>query len=229
MKALGEKGLRSFNPLHTFMLLPNFTMCHSALIEKITGPNGVYYSRGSGTLMALMEASYSVESGGCQRALCGAADSALHPLTTAELRREGRENSGLVPSEGAAVLALAHSDAPDRIIVDATSIHPGQRVGLACAAASAVSRISGEVDSCFIVPWGEVARVPLHTAINSRWPAIEVHDLSLLIGESLAASPALAWTAAVAKLRQSPGRIAIFSAGIDGDVGLVILARERSL
>lgn len=227
MARLGSKGLRSFNPLHTFMLLPNFSMCHGALLEGTTGPNGVYFSRGSGTVVALMEARHAVASGACQQALCGGADSALHPLSRAEFAREGREDEGLRPSEGAGVIAFGFSDEPDRIDVEAVAIHPARRSGLQAAAMAAAMAVEGNIDTCIITPWGHIARTILSSEVTARWPDATLIDSSLTLGESLAASPALAWVAAISHLRQRAGRIAVLSAGIDGDLGIVLFTRAN--
>jgi hypothetical protein len=46
-------------------------------------------------------------------------------------------------------------------------------------------------------------------------------------GEALAATPALAWAAAIDRLASGDARrVLVVSAGVDGDVGVVTLARE---
>jgi hypothetical protein len=97
---LGADGLLASNPLDTFRVLNNFTMCHGAILEGTTGPNGAFFSRGTGTVHALAEAVHAIESGDCERALAGGSDTALHPATWAELARDGFTD--LVPSAGAA-------------------------------------------------------------------------------------------------------------------------------
>ena len=52
--------------------------------------------------------------------------------------------------------------------------------------------------------------------------------MTAALGEMLAATPALAWVAAVDRLSGDDRRVVVLSAGIDGDVGLVTLAREGS-
>ena len=54
-------------------------------------PNAALFSRGVGTVLALAEAHHAVASGECELALGGGADSALHPVTWAELRRDEGE------------------------------------------------------------------------------------------------------------------------------------------
>lgn len=131
----GAAGLGACNPLFAFQLMNNYTLCHAAIREGLRGPNAAIFSRGSGTVLALAEARYAVAAGDCEVALGGGADSALHPVTWAELRRE--EGEGVVPGEGAALLALAApGHAPPLGFLERCEVHPG-RQGLARALESA--------------------------------------------------------------------------------------------
>jgi len=122
---LGTDGIAAVNPLFSFQMLNNFTMCHGAIGEGIGGPNAVFFSRGAATGRALDEAIHALESGECEIALVGAADTALHPLTAAELRRRGL---AVVPGEGAAVLVLAREVERPLAIVEACA--PDTRAAL---------------------------------------------------------------------------------------------------
>jgi len=102
---LGREGLAACTPLLAFQLMNNFTLCHGAIQEGLAGPNAAFFSRGAGTVLALCEALAALDEGDCERAVAGAADSALHPVTWAELTREGR--AARPPSEAAALLALS--------------------------------------------------------------------------------------------------------------------------
>src|SRR5262249_34324335 len=74
------------------------------------GPNAAFFARGGGTTVALLEAVAALDEGDCDRAVAGGADTALHPVTWAELRREGHDR---VPAaEAAALLALARAPGP---------------------------------------------------------------------------------------------------------------------
>jgi 3-oxoacyl-(acyl-carrier-protein) synthase len=97
----GEHGLGACNPLLAFQLMNNFTMCHGAILEGIGGPNAALFSRGAGTTAALIEAVHAIAGGDCEHAIAGGADCALHPVTRAELARDGFVERGLVPAEGA--------------------------------------------------------------------------------------------------------------------------------
>jgi 3-oxoacyl-[acyl-carrier-protein] synthase II len=106
LQALIQEGLGAVNPLLAFRLMNNFTLCHGAIAAGLGGPSGAYFSRGPGTASALRAAVRALEDGDCARALVGGADSALHPVTQAELAREGRLGDW---AEGAAMIALTSS------------------------------------------------------------------------------------------------------------------------
>lgn len=105
MSLFGEAGLAACNPLFAFQLMNNFTLCHAAILKKIRGPNSAFYSRGTGTVAALQEAVFSIAESEVNRGFAGAADTALHPVTLGELRREGQLQS--TPREGAGLLSLS--------------------------------------------------------------------------------------------------------------------------
>lgn len=107
LERFGRKGLRAVNPLFAFQLMNNFTLCHPAIGQDVRGPNAAFFSRGTGTIVALDEARRAISSGECTRAIAGGADSALHPVTAAELAAEGHV---LRPAEGAALLALGDGE-----------------------------------------------------------------------------------------------------------------------
>ncbi len=206
---LGSDGLLASNPVHTFQVLNNFSMCHGAILDGTTGPTGAFYSRGAGTVHALAEAMYALESGDCERALAGGSDTALHPVTWAELARDGFAAGGLVPSEGAGVLALARAADGPLAFVE----HAG--VGDASPARG--------VELVAIAPWGAEVR-PRLTALARETGARELFDATAALGESLAATPALAWLVAVDLLRVGRARrAAVLSQGPDGELGVVVL------
>ncbi len=99
------EGLLACNPLFAFQMMNNFTLCHPAIRHGLQGPNAALFSRGAGTVGALAEAMAAVNSGECERAIAGGADSALHPITWSELRRD--RDPPAVPGEGAALVLLA--------------------------------------------------------------------------------------------------------------------------
>jgi len=107
LRAFGDRGLAACNPLLAFQLMNNFTLAHGAILEGLGGPNGAVFSRGSGTTAALVEAVHAIASGDCDRAVAGGADAPTHPVTRAELSREGFVERGLIPADGAALLALS--------------------------------------------------------------------------------------------------------------------------
>jgi 3-oxoacyl-(acyl-carrier-protein) synthase len=218
---LGERGIAACNPLFTFQTLNNFTLCHGAILEALGGPNGAFFSRGAGTVTALAEAAWSVREGACTRALAGGADTALHPLTWAELLRGGFAEGGLVPGEGAAVLALAATPA-DRalgLLEDVAIV--AQEEDLARL------RLPTAADLVVLAPWGSRVRGVLADLVATRLRRARTLDVTLGFGEALAATPALAWVVALDLL--NPGETAIvLNAGIDGCVASVVLRKEGS-
>lgn len=234
---LGDEGLSATNPVATFQLLNNFTLAHAAILEGLGGPNGAFFSRGGGTVFALMEAAAAIAEGDCRLALAGGADSALHPVTWAELAREGKAASGLVPGEGAAMLALSSSDANPLGFVEHISISSGEG-GLDVALRDLGANLRGLApDLVVLAPWGEPPRALLRSFLDATFPGVPSIDASLTLGDALAAGPALAWVAALDLLSpdvpersppaQSPRRALILSAGIDGQLGAVVLTRAR--
>src|SRR6187399_521063 len=153
----GNQGLAAVNPLFAFQLMNNFTLCHSAISHGTQGPNAAFFSRGTGTVVALLEAAYAILEDDCGRALAGGADSAVHCVTWAELVREGWSERGLVPGEGAALLALAHPDAPSGALgfLDHVSVRACSAQTVALALASAQTEFDcSSIDAVVLAPWG---------------------------------------------------------------------------
>lgn len=217
----GVEGLRACNPLFAFQLMNNFTLCHSAILNGTSGPNAAFFSRGAGTVIALQEAAHAIDEGESTRVLAGGADSCLHPVTWSELIREGYVDDGLVPGEGAAIVALGAGK--PIAYLEQCAVITGRAAGIACALSTV--RIDADVvDVVVVAPWGSSARDALCTFAAGALPTARVLDSSTIFGESLAASPALAWAAAIDLLvAQGLRRALVLSAGLDGDVGVVML------
>lgn len=233
--AFGEHGLAACNPLLAFQLMNNFTLAHGAIFEGLGGPNGALFSRGSGTTAALIEAVHAIASGDCDRALAGGADSAIHPVTLAELAREGFTARGLEAAEGAGLLALvdaaqlasehAGSDAidpaprsldvawhPNPMLVTGCAIASGRGSDLGATIADAVARAIGastssatDVDVVVIAAWGPPAVDVSRSWARGHAPQARIVD-SAALGATLAAGPALGWIAALDLL--APGSAA---------------------
>ncbi len=211
----GGAGLAACNPLFAFQLMNNFTLCHGAILQGTGGPNGAFYSRGTGTLAALAEAHWLVLSGECERALAGGADSALHAVTSAQLVREGHVERGLAPAEGAALLALSGSVDGAVARLERTAFHR------ACGPLQLQLPDAGSEDLIVLAPWGGDARSAMQDALEGTRATIV--DAGACLGETLAAAPALAWCAALALLQRGSWRRAfVLSAGIDGGAGLAV-------
>jgi hypothetical protein len=218
----GEAGLAACNPLLAFQLMNNFTLCHGAIVEGIGGPNSALFSRGAGTTAALIEAVHAIREGTCTRAIAGGADSAIHPVTRAELARDGFVARGLVPGEGAALVALTAG--PGACTVLGAAIASGQGRPFGEAIDEAVAGLAVEaVDTIVVVPWGPPAADALRSWA-SRLPGATILDVSRGLGDALAASPALGWVAALDLIVAGRARRAlVVAAGTDGDVGAVLL------
>jgi hypothetical protein len=210
----GGDGLAACNPLLAFQLMNNFTMTHGAILEGTTGPNGALFSRGAGTTAALVEAIHAIDGGDCERAIAGGADSALHPVTRAELVRDGFVDRGLVPGEGAALVALARSEHPLAVI-------EGCAIGRTVEQATRSMELAG-IKHVVIAAWGRPAADDLREWVRARAPDATVVDIGAL-GDSLAATQALGWVAALELLPAL-----VLGAGTDGEVGAVLLGGPRS-
>lgn len=232
LERFGGPGLAACNPLFAFQLMNNFTLCHSAIVHGTQGPNAAFFSRGTGTLFALSEAVDALLEDDCARALAGGADSSVHAVTWAELMREGWAERGLVPGEGAALLALAHPAISARALgfLDYVAVRSTRRESLAVALQSALDSLAPpSIDAVVIAAWGPPARDPLVRVVANALCGRPLLDLARGLGESLAASPALACTVGLDLLRsQGLGRVLVLSAGLDGDLGIVALSAGAS-
>ena len=94
----GAQGLAAANPMFAFQLMNNFTLCHGAIAAGLQGPSSAFHSRGAGTVTALREAAFAIAGGDVGRACAGGADSALHPVTLAELDRPARWHAAAAPA-----------------------------------------------------------------------------------------------------------------------------------
>lgn len=221
----GDAGLTACNPLFAFQLMNNFTLCHGAILNSTGGPNSAFYSRGTGTVAALSEAHWLLASGACERALAGGADSALHPVTWSQLRRDAYVEGGLIAGEGAGLLALTRHAACALAILDHAEFHSAvafrrdPQLLMHTMLADA-----GAADLVVLAPWGNEARDLLQQAAAAHCPGATVIDLGACLGDALAAAPALAWCTALDLLQSgSRWRALILNAGIDGGVGMVAL------
>jgi Beta-ketoacyl synthase, N-terminal domain len=225
LPAFGTRGLAACNPLLAFQLMNNFTMCHGAILEGLGGPNGAIFSRGAGTVAALAEAMHAIRAGDATCAIAGGADVATHPVTLAELARDGHLARGLLPADGAALLALAAATSSDDVILEgcAHASGRGRAIDEALDDARARCRAPGTPSTVVLVPWGPPAAAGLAAYAASRFANAVVEIAAR--GETLAASAALAVVAAASALRAAPGRTLVLTLGVDGDPGAVALSR----
>lgn len=232
----GKEGLDASNPLFAFQIMNNFTLCHGSILEGLAGPNSAFFSRGLGTVTALEEACLALTEGDCSRALVGGADTATHPVTLAELEREGYLREGLIPVDGAAALALSReADVPLGRVesiwvcpVDRPRDGNVPRAGVlrdAAVMASADALAEHPCDLLVLAPWGAPAREVL-CELPEALAIKQSVDLTNLLGESIAATPAIAWVATLGMLVETGAKRAlVLTAGPDGDLGAVVLTR----
>jgi hypothetical protein len=222
----GGEGLRACNPLYAFQLMNNFAMCHAAILSGLQGPNMALYSRGGGTVCALSEALFALRDPeeDCRRVLVGGTDCASDPVTTAELARQGYIAEGLVPGEGAAILALTTNETADALATVAScAFAPTREVGLKAAFANLVP--SDPVDAVVICAWGPARMIELRTACHQLFGDVAILDVTRAAGETLAASPAVAWASAVDLVQTRCRRVLVLSCGVDDELGVVEFER----
>ena len=226
LPAFGDRGLAACNPLLAFQLMNNFTMCHGAILEGLGGPNGAIFSRGAGTIAALAEAVHAVRAGEATCAITGGADVATHPVTLAELARDGHLPRGLVPADGAALLALGPSTSAGDVIVEgcAHASGRGRPIGDAIDDALARCRATPRATPSKLVlaAWGPPAADALASYAGTRFASADI--VCTAPGETLAASAAFAVVAGIRAL-DAPGRALVVTLGVDGDPGVVVLSR----
>lgn len=230
LERFGDRGLAACNPLLAFQLMNNFTLCHGAILEGIGGPNAALFSRGSGTTAALIEAAWAIANGDCEHAIAGGADSAVHPVTHAELVREGFIALGQRPAEGSALLALGTGATGARtlgVVEGAAIARVPARTTLTRVLDDTAGRVVLETPDLIVVaPWGPLVADAAFTWASRFAPNAHLADISLPLGDTLAASPALAWAAAIDMLVAGQGtRALVIGAGVDGDLGLVSITR----
>ncbi len=175
LPAFRRRGLRSFNPLRTFQSLPSFTLCHAAIEASVHGPGEATFSRGLGTVMALADACDALEDG-APEAFIGGADTGHHPITRIERTREASVADLGWLSEGAAFLRLRSvAERPIGRLLEARLCDGSEPV---------------PPDDLFVV---DAPRSTLP-------PRVADVDAQAVFGATLAASPALAWCLALARL-----------------------------
>ncbi len=234
LPAFGEHGLAACNPLLAFQLMNNFTLAHGAIFEGLGGPNGALFSRGSGTTAALLEAVHAIRSGDCAHAVAGGADSATHPVTVAELSREGFVAAGAHPSEAAAVLALREANANANAAIAGCAIAGcaianGHNRSVSATIADAAERTVAEsgvatIDAIVVAAWGPPAVDTATLWARARFPSAKLVDTSPL-GLTLAAGPALGWATALDLISSGLVRVLAIDVGVDGDAGAVMFTR----
>ncbi len=224
----GDTGLDACNPLLAFQLMNNFTLCHGAILEGVGGPNGALFSRGAGTTAALIEAAWAIADGDCEHAIAGGADSATHPVTHAELVREGFVERGQRPAEGAALIALGAGGTGALILgvlVGAAIVH-GQSAGDLQHCFEKLGSAPISCDAVVIAPWGPPVGDAIERWARERFPKAEIANASYVFGDALAASQALGWVCAIDILVAGfATHVLVVGAGVDAQTAMARITR----
>lgn len=117
-RRLGEDGLAACNPLLSFKILPNMTLCTVSMLNDVRGDNLVFNPWPGNTAQAIMAGVRAIQWGSVDCALVGGGDCKTHFIGFLTLSQLGllapsgrcrpfdRDGDGLVPGEGAAILVL---------------------------------------------------------------------------------------------------------------------------
>lgn len=241
MQRLGEAGLYACSPLFSFQIMNNFTLCHSAIREGLGGPSDLFFSRGGGTAQALQAAAWSLQAAECSLCLVGAADTAHYEMTKGELLRGGVMNAGLVLSEGAAALTLttlaqpttrrkplafltgcAHIPCGDVCTdLDGTVTDAAPHATIVALTAALTKAPQPDIIVCAL--WSHALRTWQTSQQPTQALLIDAHSV---LGEALAATPALAWCLALSLLDQhQASSVRVICCGLDGAVGVAEFQR----
>lgn len=216
----GRASLAACNPLFAFQLMNNFTLCHAAILHGIGGPNSAFYSRGMGTFSALQEAHWQIRSGALEQAISGAADSALHPVTWAQISQAWPE---LIPAEGAALLALSAS--ADQALAQLGEMYLFRQLQDFTLPQSWQAGSTSSTGNVLLVACASRQQfAAIHSKLHSLGHTRQnIIALGAVMGEALAASAALAWLAGLAYLLETPHleNIWVLSMGLDQALTLV--------
>jgi len=226
----GEEGLRSCNPLYAFQILHNFTLCHPSILHGLGGANSAFFSRGAGTTHALSEGAYAVLEGDCQRALVGGADAGRTPMAHAELEREGYLSKGLQAAEGAGWIALER-DAQGHALgwLERCTTYSTARNGFERVTQDILQELQQEPpEQLVLYPWNQALQALWAKEAKQHLPNVKILELESLLGDPLAAGPALGWLAALATLGEGHSkRTTVLHTGIDTEISVVTFSHQK--
>lgn len=201
LAAMGREGLAHLHPLLSFHVLNNMPLCHVSIELGIGGPHAAIHAPGGEALQAFARGAEAVASGEAPWALSGGADAPLNTLTLA-LTDEDLDRP---LAEGAAVALLSDRGAIEWL---GLSEHRPQSIDAARAE----------------VLEGEPSRwIAIGPALAGRG-AIPLHQR---VGETLAASGALAVALAVHLLRSDPAAATVGICAQDA-LGTSVAALRRA-
>lgn len=131
LRVWGQSGLDLVPPQWMLKYLPNMPACHASIYVEAQGPNNTVTAGDVASTLALGEALRIIQRGAADAFLVGGCDSKLNPVSFArhttfqELTRDndaggraakpfGRDRSGVVLGEGAAVFVLEEFESAKR-------------------------------------------------------------------------------------------------------------------
>jgi hypothetical protein len=204
----------------------NFTLCHGAILDRIGGPDSALFSRGAGDRGLIAITVYGAPE--LTRSIRVSAEGFIR-LPMLKQKIEAR---GLMPAEGAALVALERGGA-GLAVIDGCAIASGRRASGVRSFADALDEAIGRLG------FGGPSRSRQMIESSSLRGAARVVGGRPLGG--CAVRTPLSSTSALGKhsrrRRRSPGRCAppvvaeqnrrvlVISAGTDGDVGVVAMSR----
>lgn len=212
---LGRDGLGRVHPLLSFQVLTNMPVCHVAMELGARGEGQARLSTGVETVAALGEAARAVSSGRLDVALAGGADAPVNVVTYAQLVGAGRvgralpwagplgeARDGARLGEGAAVLVLERAPGSTVALVAATT---AARLEQAIAAALDEAGLAAEaVAEVYLGCDGTPDDDEEASATARALPRAARVLPKAVVGETLAAGPALAAALAAHGLLAGP-------------------------
>jgi hypothetical protein len=184
---MGASGLARLNPLLSFHVLNNMPLCHASIELGLGGPHAAIYAPGGEALLAFERAARAIAAREAPWALAGGADA---PLDTVSLALHAPERR---LAEGASLALLVETDLPA----------PGD------VAFRGLHRAIDAVDAPLWIAVGKEAAA----SVPRGRQALLLDDR---VGETHAASGALAVALAVQKLHTSVERAAVLALTDEG-------------
>lgn len=106
MKLLGQKGIKSINPIQTFKILNNMPLCLISIGFGIKGPNLILNPWEGQAAQAIIEGIEAIRNNEVDCALVGGGDTKVSLLSLIFLNKAGLLTGKMTPGEGGSFLVL---------------------------------------------------------------------------------------------------------------------------